>query len=214
MLSSLRNKSEAAPATPAWHPNFRNYDRLPDTKAVRTSFFISALTAVVAAVILLFVAYQEYKILTLKRETADWSRRVEVARKPSASAVADFKSFQAREKSVLEVSSFVDRKIVPSNFVHRLGATLPPDIIVDWVDLRATVAVVRGRVRGAPGAASGLASDYVTQLQSDPQIASPFESITLTSLSRNAATEELNFEVQMKMPVAPPPQRGKAPRKK
>ena len=43
MLSLLKKKPDAAAAnlTPAWHPNFRNFERLPDTKVVRTTFFIN-----------------------------------------------------------------------------------------------------------------------------------------------------------------------------
>ena len=26
---------------PAWHPNFRNYEKLPDIKVVRTAFFVN-----------------------------------------------------------------------------------------------------------------------------------------------------------------------------
>ena len=43
MLSLLKKKSEAAaaPTVPAWHPNFRNYEKLPDLKVVRTAFFVN-----------------------------------------------------------------------------------------------------------------------------------------------------------------------------
>ena len=48
MLSLLKKKSDAAaPAVPAWHPNFRDYEKLPDVKVVRTAFFINA-AAIVA----------------------------------------------------------------------------------------------------------------------------------------------------------------------
>ena len=55
----LKRKPEkaAAPLVPAWHPNFRNFQRLPDTKAVRTSFFLNGIAAVVTICLLLVLAY-------------------------------------------------------------------------------------------------------------------------------------------------------------
>ena len=43
MLSLLKKKPDAAAAnqTPAWHPNFRNFERLPDTQVVRPTFFVN-----------------------------------------------------------------------------------------------------------------------------------------------------------------------------
>ena len=39
---SLTKKSDAQSAVaPVWHPNFRNFERLPDTKVVRTTFFVN-----------------------------------------------------------------------------------------------------------------------------------------------------------------------------
>ena len=45
MLPLLKKKTKAAssaPQMPAWHPSFRNYERLPDIKVVRTVFFVNA----------------------------------------------------------------------------------------------------------------------------------------------------------------------------
>ena len=50
-MLSLTKKSDAVPvAAPLWHTNFRNFDRLPDTKVVRTAFFVNTAAGAVAFV--------------------------------------------------------------------------------------------------------------------------------------------------------------------
>ena len=54
MLSLLKKKKKPdaaaseAPQVPAWHPNFRNYQQLPDIKVVRTAFFVNGAAVFVA----------------------------------------------------------------------------------------------------------------------------------------------------------------------
>ena len=74
MLSLLKKKPEGAagPVTPYWHHNFRNFERLPDTKVVRTAFFVNGAAIVVAAIMVSWVVLQEYKIHDLNGRIADW----------------------------------------------------------------------------------------------------------------------------------------------
>lgn len=197
-MLSLRKKTEAPPSAPAWHPNFRNYERLPDTKVVRTAFFINGLAVLAALAALLVFAFQEFKRHTLEGQIEDWEERIQADRAASAAAVADFTKFQAEEKKVREVATFVKRSIAPSDLLLRIAATLPEEIVLDHFDLRATGLTLRGSVRGNPGEASGLASAYVAALQADEVIGPRFESVVLTSLSRSAATGQLSLEIHLK----------------
>ena len=56
MLSLLKRKPEAAAVSemPPWHPNLRNFARLPDTKVVRTAFFINGASVFIALGLLLW----------------------------------------------------------------------------------------------------------------------------------------------------------------
>ena len=49
MALTLTKKSDAAlNVVPAWHPNLRNVENLPDTKVVRTAFFVNGFAMLVA----------------------------------------------------------------------------------------------------------------------------------------------------------------------
>jgi hypothetical protein len=211
MLSLLRKKPEAAvgPTTPAWHPNFRNYQRLPDMKVVRTSFFVNVLAIVIALAVVLLFAYQEYNRTAVANEVAEWERRIAQDKAANTTAIADFKKFQAEEKKLQEVEAFIERKIVPSNLLIRIGQTLPPEIMIEYFDYRSTAVTIRGTVRGTPEEASGSASKYIEQLQKDPEIGPTFESISMTSLARSGQTGQLSLEVQLRLPSGPAAARKK-----
>ena len=200
MLPSLRKKPEAAASVvPAWHPNFRDFERLPDTKVIRTSFFINGLALLVAAAVGLIFGYQEYQRYTLSQQIDNWDRQIQSHQAAGNAAVANFRKFQAEEKKLKEVGAFLERKVAPSELLLRLGETLPPDIVLNYVDLRATGVTLRGVVRGTPGEASGKASAYVTKLQQDAKLGPAFESVVMTSMARQATTGELSIEIQLRL---------------
>ena len=112
MLSLFRKKSEEAAAVvmPAWHPNFRDYQKLPDVKVVRTAFFVNGGAVFVALGLAVYVASQEVHLHTLGAQIAEEQAKIDRAKKGSEQALAAFKKFQAEEAVTLEVDAFVKSK--------------------------------------------------------------------------------------------------------
>jgi len=65
-MLSLTKKSDAQVASPLWHTNFRNFERLPDTKVVRTTFFINTAAVALTLGLLLWLGYREYHLYNLR----------------------------------------------------------------------------------------------------------------------------------------------------
>ena len=109
MLPFLKKKTEKAKVSrvPAWHTNFRNYAVLPDTKLVRTSFFVNGLLVLAALGLITAVVYQEYRLYDLRSQTAVCLQQNDRVRDASAQAVALFKKFQAEERKVTELNTFL-----------------------------------------------------------------------------------------------------------
>ena len=212
-LPFLKKKSEAAaaPLVPSWHPNFRNYEKLPDVKQVRTAFFVNFAAAAVAAVALYLFGLQEYKLHQLNAQVADYQRQITRDKKKSDQSVALFKKFQAEETKILEVDTFVKSKPIVSDLLLRLGQTLPKNIAFDSFDVREAGLTLRISVRGAADAASNLANTYLEQLKADKELAR-FDDIAITNFSRNPATGRLSVDIYLKLKVAAPP--AAAPAKK
>lgn len=195
----------AAPLVPAWHPNFRNFQRLPDTKAVRTSFFLNGIAAVVTICLLLVLAYQEYSLMELRRQVTEAEARIERDQRPSNEAVALYKKFQEEEKKIVEVDTFLKSNIAFSDLLVHVGRTLRDRIALQGINARDNGVILRGLVRGAGDRGSGEASAYVEALKKDAAFSQLFESITQTSIARDPQSGRMTFELFLKFKGAPAP---------
>jgi hypothetical protein len=198
MLSKLKKNpdAEAKARAAGWHPNFRDFGQLPDTKVVRTSFFINAIAALVVIVALTFVAYQEYTLSILKKQVDDWSAKIDQAKKPSGEAVAMYKAFQEQEKIFVEAEEFAKgQKISISEFMVHLAEVMPKNIALTSIEFTPATATLRGAVRGDSEIASGVASAFEKQLREDAIISKAYPSIALTTLARDAQGGKLTFEI-------------------
>ena len=200
MLSRLKKKSEAsaAPAIATWHPNFRNLEKLPDTKVVRTAFFVNAAAITIALGLLTYFVVQEWELRSLKVQIVDWQRQIDRDKSGSDKAIALYKKFQAQEAKFQEVDAFLKSKPQVSDLIVRLAQTLPANIALDSFDLRETGLALRLTVRGAPDAATGYATAYLEQLRADKQFAlfdqAAPNGFSITNVQRNTATGRLNVE--------------------
>ena len=87
-MLSLTKKSDAQPvAAPLWHTNFRNFDRLPDTKVVRTAFFVNTGAGALAIALLLWLGYREYRIHSIGEQITDAQREIDSNAKKNADAL-------------------------------------------------------------------------------------------------------------------------------
>lgn len=215
MLSLLKKPGaeKAAIGNLPWRPNFRDVSQLPDTKTVRTNFFVNLVAVTVTGTLALFVVQREWATMALSHSLADVDQRIASAGAPSQKAVASYKLFQVEEAKFNEAFLLVRDPFRVQDFVLHLGSILPSGVSINRIDYRGpgqTVFVI-GSVKGIDAAASDVASNFVKQLQGDAEFARHFGSIALTNLGRNADEGSLNLELvfSFKKPEVP-----KAPAKK
>jgi hypothetical protein len=199
-LPFLKKKSEAAaaPLVPAWHPNFRNYEKLPDIKVVRTAFFVNVGAVSVALALLTYFGFQEWQLHTLNTQIADLQAQIDKDKPGSDKAIALYKKFEAEQSKFQEVDTFIKSKPLISDLLVQLGRTLPSNIAIDSLDLRDNGLALRLTVRGAPDAATAYATAYLEQLRKDKQFAR-FDQVNtngfaITNVQRNTGTGRLNVE--------------------
>jgi hypothetical protein len=199
-MLSLLKKSDAAPLVqPFWHPDFRNREKLPDIKVVRTTFWINGPAIFIVIALGLYFGVQEWQLRALKMQIADTEARIARDKRPSEQAVALFKKFQPEEARIIEVNTFVNSKPLISKLILRLGQTLPPNIAVDTMDFREAGLLLRLSVRGDPVAASGYANAYRDLLAADKEL-SLFEDIAFTTPpTRNPTTNRMTVEIFLRL---------------
>lgn len=196
MLSLLKRKSdeEVSPAQPAWHPNFRNYQKLPDIKVVRTAFFVNGVAILVLLALATYLGLKEWQLHAINTQIAQEQAQIDRDKRVSDQAIALFKKFQAEEAKVNEVEAFVTSKPLVSALLLRLAQTMPKNIALDNFDLRDTGLTLRLSVRGDPAVASGHATAYLEQLRADKEL-ELFAPATFTSTpTRNASTGKMAVE--------------------
>jgi Tfp pilus assembly protein PilE len=208
MLSLLKKTGgdKAALQSIPWRPDFRDFSRLPDTKTVRTNFFVNLIAVVVTLAVVSYVANREWTVMSLRGNLAEVESQIETTRPNSERAQAAFAQFQAEEKKFNEAFALVRDPFRFSSFLVRLGEIMPPGVSVRRVDFRGpgqTISMV-GIVPGLDAAASDVASNFVRLLQNDPELSKHFESVSLTNLGRNADEASLNLELVLtfKKPAA------------
>lgn len=205
-MLSLKRKSDAQPAAaPRWHTNFRNFERLPDTKVVRTAFFINTAAIAIALGALLWLGYKEYTNLNIREQIARAEADIEANKKQNADAIRLSKQFADLSKKFDEAAAFMAIPISPVEYANILGETMPREILIDFVETRSvapaaktpTVYQLRGRVAGSPDQASGVASQYVDTLRAQPRLSEVFEAIDLNKINRDASGGFLAFEISL-----------------
>ena len=180
-------KSDAsANVVPAWHPNLRIVENLPDTKVVRTAFFVNGAAISVAIALLLYLSHKEWSLHEVHKQIADLQHQIDADKKESAAAVALYGDFKAEEAKTNEVAEFVASKPALSEIILRLGAVTPKKIAFDTLDFKDTGFTIRATVKGAPDRASGDASAYEKQLRADKVLGPMFENVNLLTMRRNA----------------------------
>jgi len=197
-LLQKKKPEGAEPVVLNWHPNFRNYERLPDIKVVRTAFFINTTAVTVAVLTLAFILFREYQLNSLHRQIEDAQVRVNHDSPQSAKAVQLYRKFQTVERQLQTIASFRSSHPIISPIVLRIADTLPTYIAVTALDFREKGLTVRGIVRGAPDLAAGRANAYVETLRKDKDLMELFESVSLDNMSPSPLDGRLIVELSLK----------------
>lgn len=216
-MALLKRKSNDEPvAAPRWHTNFRDFERLPDTKVVRTAFFINTAAVAVAAGMLLWTGFREYTNFNIREQIKRAEADIQANRKQNAEATKLSATFAEQAKKLDEVSAFTRSAITPFEYVRILSENLPKEILIDYVETRVitetastvpTVYTLRGKAAGSPDQASGAASQYVDLLRAQPRLTEVFEAINLSKINRDASGSFLAFEITMAVKGPAKPQK-------
>ena len=203
-MLSLTKRNEDQPGVELhWHSNFRNFERLPDTKVVRTTFFVNTASIVVTLALFLWTGYREYHIRALDEQIAEATRQIDGNTKQNKEALRLSQIFLGEEKKITDAVTYLRTPISVSEFIALVGQTLPKEVSIEYTEVRLSgtsrVFTLRGLVAGTRDQASGIASSYVDLLRAHAVLGKTFEPITLDKLTPDGSTATLSFEISMKV---------------
>jgi len=196
-LKGKEAKTSAASRGTAWHPDFRDKAMLPDTKTVRTNFFVHILAIAATAALFIFVGLREYNLSSANAELAGIEEQIVSNTKINDLAVVLFKKYQAEENRYNESYALVKDPFVFTDFIITLGELMPSDACVKSLDYKGVGKTISltGTVRGLDSSAGDRAAEFLGKLLSDDRLKPFFTSIVLSSLTRDIAAGNLVMEI-------------------
>jgi hypothetical protein len=201
MLPLLKKSSPKREASQdlAWHPDFRIRADLPDTKAVRTMFFLSTASVSVFTALLIFIAQREYNLAVLQDELRDTEAKIQISTGENAKLVKAYGLYQTEEKKFSEAQEFVKHSFRLTDFMVLMGEIIPSGIKVTKIDFKGINQnlMVSITVNGVDAGATDAASNYIKLLREDKQLTKHFSGITLAKLNRNTVAGNLNVELSL-----------------
>lgn len=205
-----RNKTSGKTAKSesiAWHPNFRDPSRLPDTKTVRTKFFVNAVAVTIALGLTLSTVNREITLASARSDLASLELRIADSAPANTKALADFKRYQDEEKQFNTATASFKSSFSYPDLLVTLATLLPNGVKISRAEYRGVGQNINiaGSVRGLDTNASDLASSFVKSLQENQYFKKNFASIALTGISRDAAEGNMIFEIALSFPAAPAP---------
>ncbi|MBA3849181.1 MAG: hypothetical protein C0502_04195 [Opitutus sp.] len=176
---------------------------MPDTKVVRTNFFINVASVAAALVLGGLVGWREYQAGALRQQASAAEARTATHKKASDEGLRLTKLFNDEDRKFAEAAAFVKAPIATVDILDVFGESLPAEIQLEYLDLRPFDATdprctIRGLAAGTKDQASGAASAYVETLRTQPRFADVFASVNLTTINADPRTGMLIFEVVMK----------------
>jgi hypothetical protein len=212
-MLNLLKKADGVEAreTPAWRPDFRKLNKLPDIKAVRTSFFINMTAGAAAFGALLFTGMREYNIFDLSGDLAKTNASIASLEIPSTKAYNTYVKFQSEAKIIDEVQIFLGSEKPRSDLLLHLAGGLPESIALSRIEQRGGNLVIAGVVRGNYTEGVSVVSAYERQLRDDTELKREFATVSQGSISRSgeSGSARVLFEITLN-----PPAPSKTPAKK
>lgn len=180
-----------------WRPNFRDYESLPDMRAVRTQFFAPALAIAIALFLSIYIIFQEYRamnigedILALEAEIATYEARHDEKVKLNA-------EFMGISRTLSEIVDYKKGKLVASDFLLSLSSNLLEGMHLDRVEYLEGKANINGSVLVSAEKASRLVNDYLKALEKADALQGLLTEYKLTSLERDGADNDLAFRIEV-----------------
>ena len=197
---------------PAWHPNFRNVDALPDIKVIRTDFVINWGVVLVAVALLMFFLRNEFSALSVGRNIKDFETKISENDTINNNNLKLSGEFGTLSKEVTEVEAFMDVPIKPSAFLLNFTKIKPKEMLLQTISYdsqniqlgnRKTApgktTGIRGSISGSPAEVTRLVTEFVETLKKLEMIKESLHKVELQSLIRDENLGLFNYFIRIEL---------------
>ena len=198
---------------PAWHPNFRDPDALPDIKVVRTDFTLNLIACALALALIGLVGFNEYYAMSLSSEISKLESKRTLLQGPDKKSILTSNNFVKQADRIGQVADFVEQPESISEMLLEMAGIIPKDMLLTSFNYAFSVELVgqgkkktkqrqryiemKGTVVGNPEAAPIMVDEYRQAMLKLPTIEPNIESIRLASLVRDDTVDAFNFTLYL-----------------
>lgn len=180
-----------------WRPNFRNYEALPDIRAVRTQFFVPALAIAVASVFSIYILFQEYRAMNISEDIVKIEEDIASYEERHDEKVKLNSEFMAISRTLNEIVEFKEGRLVASDMLLSLSSHLLEGMHLDRVEYLEDKASIEGSVMVAAEQASRLVNDYLKALEEADALQGLLDEYKLTTLERDSTGNHIIFRIEV-----------------
>lgn len=207
MLQILKKQPDSAKSAvfKAWHPDFRHAASLPDTKVIRTSFYINAIAGALALLLVGLTVQQEIAISEKNTELTTTKAEIAKYTVTNAASVVLYKEFQEIEQRVLEVDRFFNTGRVPfAKVVADFAESLDIGMAITTVDYTEQGVSIKGFAMGSPEQGNAVVSSYGKKVRVFPAFVGKFDRVIVANPTPDKLGARVTFDLSMKV-AAPVP---------
>lgn len=191
------SKKSAPVSSYNWRPNFRDYEALPDMRAVRTQFFIPALAIAIASALTIYILFQEYRAMNIGEDIVKLESEIATYQVRHDEKVALNSEFIKIGRTLNGIVEFKANKLVASDLLLSLSTHLVEGMHLDQVEYFEGRANIQGSVLVPAEEASRLVNDYLKALESANALQGLLDEYKLTSLERSIAGDSIVFRIEV-----------------
>ncbi len=191
------SKKSAATRSYNWRPNFRDYENLPDMRAVRTQFFVPVVAIAIASIFSVYILFQEYRAMNIGKDIVTLEAEIATYQDRHDEKVKLNSEFMAVSRQLSEIVEFKTGKLVASDLLLCLSSNLLEGMHLDRVEFSEGRAGIQGSVLVPAEEASRLVNDYLKAIEEADALQGLLDEYKLTSLKRDGASDSIVFSIEV-----------------
>lgn len=180
-----------------WRPNFRNYESLPDIRAVRTQLFLPTVSALMAIVFVIFVLAREYKAMGIVEGIEGLRAEIATYEADHNEKVKLNAEFMRIARTLDEVIEFKKDRLSSSDFLLALSSRLTEGMYLNRVEYLEGRATVEGSVQVPAEEASRIVDAYLKSIKNGDVLQGLLTEYKLTSLKRDDSSNTIKFKIEI-----------------
>ncbi|MCZ6675599.1 MAG: hypothetical protein O7C75_21935 [Verrucomicrobia bacterium] len=198
-------------AVAPWHQDFRNTESLPDIKVIRTRFFVNVVSVVLPLIVGILWIQNELSLGVLRGDIAELEVTKVSMNTSNQALVALSRDFIMESAKIESLDDYYFNLFPVSDYMVVLSEKVPEEMIISSVELKKgnringneVIDIWESQISGYVAQSSQESITFVNDLVEDieqEELFTPYlEQAFLENLSRDQASDTLNFTVSITM---------------